>query len=142
MGSSYKHTTLSTLKLYFNIMSRNWVSFEDSSSMDITWSHVNNGASVSSNCSSTSSSPLPSLSSTNSKYTAFDKIREEEQRGEYLGWSANILEGMQRAVADRSTISFVHTKKVTIPQNEYQKRNYGLGWSSEILEGGMTLKGA
>ena len=128
-------------------MSRNWVSFEDSSSMDITWSHVNNGASVSSNSSSTSSSPLPSLSSTNSRYTAFDKIREEEQRGEYLGWSADILEGMQRAVADRSTIPYVNTKKVTmtphqVPKNEYQKRNYGLGWSSDILEGGMTLKGA
>ena len=126
-------------------MNRNWVTFNNTSSVNINWSQVNNGESVSSTSSSISSSPTPYLSSSDSRYTAFDQIREEEQRGEYLGWSDEILEGMQRAQMDRRIGSDANTKKVTLtphPKNEYQKLSYGLGWSSDILEGGITLKGA
>merc|ERR1711902_218446 len=121
--------------------------FHDTSSVNINWSQVNNQGSVSSTSSSISSSPTPYLSSSDSRYTAFDKIREEEQRGEYLGWSDEILEGIQRAEMDRRIKSDGYRKKVTftphhVPKNEYQKLSYGFGWSSDILEGGITLKGA
>ena len=123
-------------------MNRKWVSFEESVPMDIKTAPVNNGGSIS----STSSSPIPSVSSSDPRYTAFDKIREDELRGAYLGWSNEILEGdTNREAESDQRIKKDFQRKVHVPQNDYQKPksfNCELGWSSEILGGGMTLKGA